>query len=294
MQNFLRYLLFHGVCPEYTAAINSALRTCSLAVRELPACKELVSEFPGPFNTAASTSLSGYFHGKYAGDQEWLRGPAKEGVKVTFGLGSKDASLVYAMGMLSLDKDVLAKVKPDIQHIVKTEFGVDLEIVDVLSPTQNVIDYYANSNTGLQPLGRLICKPWHAPGFQEWDLPPNVDESTIDPLSNGEVYEFALEANLLEHCERGMKIEAHAILTLAPSGLQILDGPVGAVYPSFYTILENELVSKWKSPRWISREELKSREQAWEHLRKAGDFEMFGEDGSFDNSGMEETDDDSD
>ncbi|KAK9494083.1 Argonaute siRNA chaperone complex subunit Arb1-domain-containing protein [Lipomyces doorenjongii] len=61
VENFLRYLLFHEVCPEFTPALIDTLYIAKVSRRELSAAAKLSNVLPGQFNTAVSFLLGGEF-----------------------------------------------------------------------------------------------------------------------------------------------------------------------------------------------------------------------------------------
>ncbi|KAK9239218.1 Argonaute siRNA chaperone complex subunit Arb1-domain-containing protein [Lipomyces kononenkoae] len=61
VENFVRYLLFHEVCPEFNSALHDTLHFAKLSRTELPAAVKLINVLPGYFNTAVSFLLGGQF-----------------------------------------------------------------------------------------------------------------------------------------------------------------------------------------------------------------------------------------
>ncbi len=52
VDNFLRYVSLHDVCPEHQADVDRARALCARAEIELPMCLELPRLVPGSFNLA--------------------------------------------------------------------------------------------------------------------------------------------------------------------------------------------------------------------------------------------------
>ena len=289
MQNFLRYLQYHRVCPEHNTAINATIRICDQANRELPACETLQTNLPGAFNTAASTIFGGAFHDAFVGDQEWAQGESSEGIDISHGLSGKNARQLFAVGLISyedLQPDHGKQIQQDQmmkQYIARREVGIGLEIVEVFPPTKEAIDLCAELKSTPEPLGRLICRPWKAKNFYIWDLPAGVspDGSGED---NEKRYTFMLEETLLQNCHPGIKFDSVSVVTLEPCGIQILDGIPSYTRASFYEVLENELVLKWREPKFITREEQKEREEGLRSMRE-GPMPSDGEVGRSGGSG---------
>ncbi|KAL9089729.1 MAG: hypothetical protein Q9159_002376 [Coniocarpon cinnabarinum] len=263
MQNFLRYLQYHRVCPEYNTAINATLRICDQANIELPACETLQTNLPGAFNMAASTLFGGFFAGASVLDQEWAKDEASEGIDTSFGLSRENARQLFAVGVVTMQgyqsapKTHISSEQAFDQSVVSREEEIGLEITEIRMPTKETLGMYARFPAGFEPLGCLICKPWHPPTFFASDLPAQAKRHKID---REKTYTFLLEETILQNCRVGFKLDSVNILTLAPCGNQVLDSIPSHVRPSFYTVLENELVLKWKEPRFIPRAEQKERE----------------------------------
>ena len=281
IQNFIRYLQYHRVCVELTAALNATLRVCDLASRELPACAYLQKTLPGAFNTAASTLFDGFFKDTYAGNEEWAKGPASDGIDVTFGLSGKNARQLFVTGVVAYEHQrpgsgASRLQDPAKQRVSARETEVDVEIVEIHQPPKHVQELYHHMQVPFDPPGYIICKTWNAPTFMRWDLPPNVPVPKDDSVSDSKTYKFLLEESLLSRCQPGLKIVGASVIHLEPSGIQILDNVPFAVLCSFYTQIENELVDKWKEPRWITRQEQKDREEARENPSNAQQGDIQG------------------
>lgn len=268
MKNFLRYLQYHRVCLDHDEAVNASIRVCDLACRELPACDNLQANLPGAFNTAGSTLFGGFFKDVYAGDKAWAN---QEGIENTFGLSSKNAKQLFVTGLVAFEHQKPGfgrKIEnPLHQEVVGKEEDVGLEVVEILAPTPEVMEMYNTLNVGFEPLGRLVCKSWTQPSLQDWDLPPHVNPTNPSEIED-KTYTFVVEESILYQCQPGLKFESARILNLEPYGLQILDGIPTSVRCSFYTVLENELVQKWKEPRWITRQEQKERARIAEEMKE--------------------------
>lgn len=273
VRNFLNYLLYHNVCPEYTNQVNAARAVCDLAAREVPATKLFSLAIPGDFNMACSTLYDGYYRGLYNGDQDWAKDSG-----LTVGMSDDHALKVLKAGLAAYG------TAEQIQHV---ESGRPVHVVDVSVPNtgfevtsilpadDRVRDLYTNTYGGsFKTLGRIRAKPWIKPYAAVEDVTDDEDEDEDDdndnyndsaiPSTGGKAkskskstskasgsidqpeYEFWIEEeDLLEQCFVGMKIEAK-IRTLN-MGLRFFDN-VAAVYCSFYTRLPNEMLAGWKAP----------------------------------------------
>ncbi|KZZ89503.1 Argonaute complex, subunit Arb1 [Ascosphaera apis ARSEF 7405] len=71
LRNFLNYLLYHNVCPEYTENILAARDVVDTAEKELWLLHEADLWSPGDFNMACSTLFGGQYLNGYTGDADW-------------------------------------------------------------------------------------------------------------------------------------------------------------------------------------------------------------------------------
>lgn len=144
-------------------------------------------------------------------------------------------------------------------------FTLGLEVVDNQCPTKDDIQGYEAANKAnkgisknmvLKPLGKLVCKPWKIPTFEDHDLPEHLRNETFRDAPK--TYTFWLEGDILEQVFMGMKMRAE-VRRLEIQGfkecLWILDG-VHNIYCSFYTLILNDLMYRpWKGVRLLSEEE---------------------------------------
>lgn len=70
--NFLKYVNFHKVLPEYANQISAAIRFLQVAQEELYAAKLFSLDVPGNFNTALSVVFGGYYHDLSHKQLDWI------------------------------------------------------------------------------------------------------------------------------------------------------------------------------------------------------------------------------
>ncbi|EEP80355.1 predicted protein [Uncinocarpus reesii 1704] len=80
IKNFLNYILYHEVCPEFKENIMAARSICDLAKDQLWKIQQLNTAAPGNFNMACSTLFGGSYFGAYTGDREWSEGMESAGM----------------------------------------------------------------------------------------------------------------------------------------------------------------------------------------------------------------------
>lgn len=72
IKNFLNYLLYHDVCPEYKENINAARVSCDIATKQLWDNHRFVANGPGDFNKACSMLFGGYYFDPDADESDWV------------------------------------------------------------------------------------------------------------------------------------------------------------------------------------------------------------------------------
>ncbi|KAI9779392.1 MAG: hypothetical protein M1816_003595 [Peltula sp. TS41687] len=258
IRNFLNYLLYHNVCPEFKDQINAARTICDIADHELPATKQFSMIGPGDFNIACSTVYQGHYHGTYESTRTWAKDP-----DFMVGMSNEQATKVISAALAAYG------TKDQIQHI---KDGKPVFVTDISSPTatfeitsihpadSHVRELYATNFTDLKPLGRIRARDWVRPYGQEEDMTDDEgeDDGHKKPIMNGskqkqkevvKEYEFFLEdPDLLENCFVGMKIEA--TIRKLNIGVGFFDALVGC-FASFYINLPNEMMNGWREPQAI-------------------------------------------
>ena len=259
LRNFYNFLLHHDVCPEYRVEILAARRVCDAAERELLSTHKALRLLPGKFNVAVSTLFGGSYASAYGDEAAWL--DDEDGKIEASGPTHAAASNIFKFGVAALgadddfDDDSNEAIQRRVldQEIVNIQENLGLEIVEVIEPLDDHIDFHA-SKLGLgkgQALGKIVCKRYEFASFDYYDLPSGRKQITPDMTR---MYTIWLEEEVLDQCFVDMKIDA-TVGTLS-GGLQFFDR-VNAVRCSFYTLLENDLMlaTKWREPREITRKE---------------------------------------
>ena len=234
---------------------------CDTAERELVMVDSAGLALPGDFNKSASSLFGGSHAGLFTGDKAWAQDLHKQGVVFDkIGIRDEEARIKFSTGITALGTDEqqdLLSAK-NLKMINRELTG--LEVIAISLPDEITREVYAKTSEAvshklgpLDPLGKLICKTWHADDCDGWDLPndkyPNGEPYNVE---RRRMFEFWVEEPVLKDCFVGMKIEA-SIITLI-DGTTILDD-VNQTHCSFYTWLPNELwmENKPKKVRWLAK-----------------------------------------
>ena len=219
VRNFLNYILYHNVCPEYKEQVCAARHVCDLAEKELPQTCAASGLLPGDFNIACSTLYGGYYQGMYSGDEEW----AKElGVKV--GLSDEQAAKVMQAAVSihgTAEEGELVKEKKKNVHVGPSR-DVSFEVIEIVFTDERERALYQIFNDeSIKAVGKLRVKRWTNPYAVAEDVTDDEDDPISPPEENhrdrskamptrddGEdEMEFWIEDDILRSCFIGMKLE---------------------------------------------------------------------------------------
>lgn len=135
--------------------------------------------------------------------------------------------------------------------IAKVSENTGLEVTDILLPTQEILNFYAQPDLAdLKPVGKLRAKTWIIPTAAGEDLIEEEEAALAAKAPETKHYEFWVEIDVLSHCVVGMKLEA--TVTELSFGVSYFDALSG-VHCSFYQLLPNELMAGWRVPEkeWL-------------------------------------------
>ncbi|KAK2746324.1 hypothetical protein FQN57_003206 [Myotisia sp. PD_48] len=257
IKNFLNYVIYHNVCPEYTESIMAARRVCDEASKELWQMQQVVAAAPGDFNKACSTLFGGVQFEAYEDDQSW---DGKED-NVCMSLPTARKVVKFALaGAGTLDQAVKFRDLANSNGLKATLVHEDgFEVIGVVMTSAETKTFFHSQGQNLKAVGKLIAIPWRDPSIPDEDLPPgktpryrhflheeNGDGKDKPREVPSEVFEFLVEDEILQHLILGMKIDAQ--VWELNCGLHYFNRLVG-VYSSFYTVLPNDSMRGWKKPR---------------------------------------------
>lgn len=224
VENFLRYVVHHDVCPEFAKDVDQALQICDLARKEWPMIERIQNSMPGRFNMAVSKA-SGAFQ-----DGDWGYSNPEQNIKL---------DLLAALA-LAEETDLFAKFFET--PAVTKEAECSLEVCSIIRPGDNLKDNFKRlaidgKSVSLPPIGKAIFKPTTIEG-PVYDLPRPF------PFDREDISIF-LDDNILRDLKVGMKMTA-VICELA-GGFYFLK-KLCDIYPSFYIFLPQELMLHFKEP----------------------------------------------
>lgn len=246
IRNFLSYLMYHDVCPEYAANIDEARKSCNIATKELWRNQQFTAKSPGDFNTAASTLFGGFFYDTYVENDQWSNSK-DDTVRMTNEIARK----VVKFALVGAGTDEQAHrfqqlANEDSLRVMRIEDIDGFEVTDVILPDAETREFYEHHAPDLHPVGRLLGKAYRDPGKPEYDLSPEEREEWESGNDLVQEFEFFLEEGLLKECYPGMKVITS--LWELNCGFHFFD-EIFTAYSSIYTVLSNDLMLGWKKPK---------------------------------------------
>ncbi|KAL4890166.1 Argonaute complex, subunit Arb1 [Aspergillus ambiguus] len=257
IRNFLSYLLYHDVVPEYRDNIDEARRSCNIASKELWKNQQFTAQGPGDFNMACSTLFGGFLHEMDANGGEWehKRDPHNWMTQVVALKVVK-----FALAGVGTDAEGLRFLQLAEQCSLRARCLEDIhgfEVTAVSPPNAAVCAFYHEHAPDLYPVGRLYGKGYYDPGKPGYDLTPD-ERRRADEDSSMLEFEFFVEASLLEHCYPGMKVITPVWELNA--GFHFFED-IQTAYSSIYTNLANDLLLGWTKPKEVGGGEEREKEE---------------------------------
>lgn len=230
VENFLRYVLHHDVCPEYENDVKEAMAVCNDAREEWPMLWGLYASLPGQFNLAAAELFNQDTH------ESWSFTSFKRPENF-------DPKAVFFTTLAFLDDidlfESLSKGTPK----VSKEYSCTLELIDTFRPDQAITKQLKSvivegNSPGFVPIGSAIFKP--AIIEDDWEQP-----AALAPDIGQEVMLY-FDDGMLENMKPGMKMT----LTLCELdvGFKFVK-TIEIIVPSFYTYLPQEMMRHFKEPK---------------------------------------------
>ncbi|KAI6247732.1 Argonaute-binding protein [Erysiphe necator] len=249
IKGFLNYVLYHKVCPEYTADVLAARNIVDLAVKELWSIQRIASKLPGDFNKAASILFGGRY--KNVWGFGYPEGEDSKNEDFTFTAGGFSQGRAEQIFMTAIaicgGTEQAAQVDCSEIFIMKTEKKF-YEVIEIQHPNSHIIDQYnriidLNCKVGqIKPLGSVKLRYWKNPGVEQEDC---TDEESDSENNELDFEWFWLEDEILQDFFLGLKLEVE--VKELNIGMKYIDSFVG-ILCSFYTYLPNEKMVNYKEP----------------------------------------------
>ncbi|KAM0350305.1 hypothetical protein HYE67_003204 [Fusarium culmorum] len=232
VENFLRYVLQHSVCPEYEDDVKAAIEVCKVAAEEWPMFQELCAALPGQFNLAAAE----LYCPEETTKQSWSFLDFKRPKDF-------DPISVFFTAFALMDEPELFERLATKQPTVTREFKCTLELVQTFRPSDDIIKrvkslVIADKAAYHVPVGKATFKQGVIE--DDWEKPPTswpIDEETMT---------LFFDDHLLARMWPGMKIEAN--ICELNAGLRFITS-IENIVPSFYVFLPQEMMRHYKEPK---------------------------------------------
>lgn len=255
IRNFYTYLLFHEVCPEYNEDLEEARKTCDLAAEELWKNVQLVNQGPGSFSQSCSMLFGGHHYETAWSAHSWKAtgtedenpltpDAARKVVKFAIaGAGSNEQASRFQQ--LANAGTLSAKKIEDIDGF---------EIIAVIEPDASIRDFYHAFAKDLVPVGIIKATSFHDPAKPDIDMSPEERWEWDHGKAPKYDFEFLVEMTLLPLCYPGLKVNTN--VWELNCGLCYFDEII-STYPTFYTVIANDLMLEWKWPKDLTVAEAK-------------------------------------
>jgi hypothetical protein len=250
VKNFLNYILYHKVCPEYEANIHAARAICDLASKELGKAHNAGLWAPGDFNMACATLFGGSYFDTYTGDKDWT-----DDVVGRAGMPNDTARKVvkFALAGAGSEEEAVKFLELANSNGLKGRLIDDtgFEVLSITPASNEVKDFYNKYAPDLKPVGKIKTRAWRDPALPDEDVAPGELPSSLNgPAAE---YEFFVEDAIMGYFFVGMKFDAD--IWELNSGVHYFDN-ISGVYCSFYTVLPNDSMMHWKEPRDVRPDHL--------------------------------------
>lgn len=273
--NFLKYIRYHDVCPEYQENLAEATRTCELALTELPRVGAAGCNMPGDFNLACRILFCSSPKPTASHDTVDFApvGTITDLVmyedKTTSELA--DGEIVKIPG--SFDSSVLAPASFEAERVFMTTLALHepemmeragqmrekpirvvaayeevYEVKEIAFAPREYVEVYENAAKHdetlykVGPVGYVVMIPTIIE--DGWDNHPTFAEGRAsDP---GKPISLYLDHTVLSHLDVGMKLRLAICKT--DMGLEFIK-ECRQILPSFHVFLPQSLMLSWKPSR---------------------------------------------
>ena len=279
IKNFLNYLMYHNVCPEYEKQVEAARKLCEQGQDETWDIVQAQRLLPGSFNIACSELFGGMYQGRCdPACVQWMDEADKSWGLV--GQSREEAGKIFIMGFAAHGSDEQMekyeqakrnKRSSDNDAYEAQEEDMDLQITDISlgrSDPGIVALYQSERAKGLPILGKLRARIWKSPLALMRDQ-TEEEEMLLSNESKPDEMEFWVDDLLLEKLHVGMYLEA--TVRKLNFGIVYFDA-VQMLRPTYFTFLANEQMLEWRKveSEWLAPRETATEDGGAEYERKSG------------------------
>ena len=264
--NFLKYVASHDVCPEYGDDLRRAQKVCVTALAEGKAIVKLGELLPGPLNIAARMLMLDDPDEHVAASEE----PAtdSEWTLVSKNPFDKEAArtIMLAHSSVLLDNagsERLQKAVNDRSGNIVKGTGC-FEIVDISLPSKATVaqleiaakcmNQHFKQDLSIEACGRMAVRPTYIrDGWEVADSSGAPRMTTVDDeVTTADAPEFFFaEMEALKALKIGMKVRMSFFIL--DNGLISFISEMEKIYQTFYSFLPQELMIKYKEPKFNER-----------------------------------------
>lgn len=252
IRNFLTYLLYHDVCPEYKVNIHKARQVCDLALVELWKNVQLVQQGPGAFNQSCSMLFGGRYRGTGENSWDWIPAQTYSGRTLTLDAARKVVKFAIAGAASHEHSSRFQKLAVQGNVSAKQILDIDgFEVISISKPEDDMRAFYHEYARDLPVVGKIKATSFRNPAKPEIDMSAEERRAWQEGKALQYNFEFFLEEDLLQLCYPGLRITSD--IWQLNCGLYYFDEIISA-YPSFHLVLANDLMLRWKTPRALNQE----------------------------------------
>lgn len=250
IRNFFTYLLYHDVCPEYKEDLEEARKTCDLAQSELLKNLQLVRQAPGMFNQSCSMLFGGTYYETAGEANKWAPSVDQNGAPVNL----NDAREILNFGIASMGTEDQAKRFQQLLNTGRVEakkvYDIDgFQVLNVTRPSNEVKTFYRLANADVAIVGKITARSYLDPAKPDLDLSPEERKAWDSGNAPSYEFDFLVDLPLLDLFYPGLKVVT-PVWELS-CGLHYFDDVI-SVYPSFHTVIANDLMLNWKTPKSLT------------------------------------------
>ncbi|KAF4123001.1 Argonaute siRNA chaperone (ARC) complex subunit Arb1 [Geosmithia morbida] len=245
VDNFLRYVLHHDVCPEFAHDVRKAIAVCEEARQEWPLLAAMSSALPGSFNLAAACSFGVNEIGDWSiqsPEPSFMSGDKREEAEFTW-----LAILALSNEPELYDRAFDARPK---YHITE-QMDCTVEITSIRRPHSEIEGKFKDASINgepLKPLGKIVVKPAHIEDGWAYHVRTKLPHNWAKTLF--------FEQPVLDNLRVGNKMTVTLCDVKLPG-----DGPpltfvktIHDIVPTFYTFLPQQLMRHFKPPKEIEKQ----------------------------------------